>query len=70
MSEGWKEVEIGEYCKLQGGYAFKSKDFIEEGIPVVKIKNIQGITATLEGSQCFTENDVTEKIELLENCYG
>ena len=63
MNEGWREVEIGEFAKLQGGYAFKSEEFKEKGISVVKIKNIQGITATLKDSQCFSEEDITDKLE-------
>ena len=29
-----------EFAKVIGGYAFKSEDFVNEGIPVLKIKNI------------------------------
>ena len=47
MSE-WKEVEIGSICKIIGGYAFKSKDFIQEGIPVIKIKNLKGKNVSVE----------------------
>ena len=33
---------LGEYARVQGGYAYKSKDFIEKGVyPVLKIKNIR-----------------------------
>ncbi|MEO1958387.1 MAG: restriction endonuclease subunit S [Nautiliaceae bacterium] len=39
MSE-WKEVKLGEFIKVQGGYAFKSRDFLDKGIPIVKIKNL------------------------------
>ena len=31
---------IGDYIEILSGYAFKSKDFCESGIPVIKIKNI------------------------------
>jgi type I restriction enzyme S subunit len=63
MSSEWKEVEIKEYCKLQGGYAFKGTDFIDEGIPVLKIKNIQGITATLKDSRCVANELFSEKLQ-------
>ena len=33
-------VRLGDYAKLQGGYAFKSKDFVDEGIPLVQIGNV------------------------------
>lgn len=36
----WKYTKLGEVIDVLGGYAFKSKDFTEQGIPVIKIKNI------------------------------
>ena len=33
-------TEIGEHCKVQGGYAFRSKNFTEEGIRLVQIGNV------------------------------
>ncbi|MBR0225017.1 MAG: restriction endonuclease subunit S [Thermoguttaceae bacterium] len=33
-------VRLGDYARLQGGYAFKSKDFVDGGIPLVQIGNI------------------------------
>jgi hypothetical protein len=37
----WVEVSLGKYCKIQGGFAFSSKDFIEKGVPAAKIKNVK-----------------------------
>jgi len=39
MSE-WKKVKLGDYIDILSGYAFKSKDFSDSGIPVIKIKNV------------------------------
>ena len=41
IPEGWGCMTIGEYAQCKGGYAFKSKDFGNNGIPVIKIGNIQ-----------------------------
>ena len=41
IPEGWTEVKLGQIVKLQGGNAFKSSDFKEKGIPIVRISNIQ-----------------------------
>ena len=41
MGSEWRAVSVGKYAKLQGGYAFKSKDFKDQGVPVVKIKNVK-----------------------------
>lgn len=43
IPEGWEVGKLGDRYFVKGGYAFKSKDFVEEsGIPVVKIKSIKG----------------------------
>ncbi len=34
-------LQLGECAKVISGYAFKSKDFVDEGIPVLKIANIK-----------------------------
>ncbi len=33
--------KIGDFAKVISGFAFKSKDFVEDGIPVLKIANIK-----------------------------
>ncbi len=42
IPEGWLAGTIGDIAKARGGYAFKSKEFKQQGHPVVKIKNITG----------------------------
>lgn len=37
---GFDTEELGKYVEVLSGFAFKSKDFSESGIPVIKIKNI------------------------------
>ena len=39
MSE-WKKMKLGDYIDVLSGFAFKSKDFSDSGIPVIKIKNV------------------------------
>ena len=41
IPEGWKVGTIGDVCIVTPGYAFKSKDWCSEGIPIIKIKNIK-----------------------------
>jgi len=36
----WYVNKLGEYIKLQGGFAFKSKEYSNTGIPIVKISNV------------------------------
>lgn len=38
----FKLTTLGEYARVQGGYAYKSKDFSDVGVcPVLKIKNVR-----------------------------
>lgn len=47
MSE-WKKVKLGDYIDVLSGFAFKSKDFSDSGIPVIKIKNVSPPCITLD----------------------
>ena len=41
IPEGWEVKTVGDYCKSTGGFAFKSSWWTDNGMPVVKIKDIQ-----------------------------
>jgi len=41
MGSEWQKSRVGDVFDLVPGYAFKSKDFTDSGIPVIKIKNIK-----------------------------
>ena len=41
MAGGWSVDSVGDFFDLVTGYAFKSSDFSDEGIPVIKIKNVK-----------------------------
>ncbi len=46
-SNKWTKIKLGNIAKVISGFAFKSKDFQDNGIPVVKIKNIRVGTVDL-----------------------
>ncbi|MCX5949369.1 MAG: restriction endonuclease subunit S [Cyanobacteria bacterium] len=37
---GWVEVPIGDLCELRNGRAFKPAEWSDEGIPIVRIQNL------------------------------
>jgi type I restriction enzyme M protein len=37
----WDSIELGEACDILNGYAFKSKNYVEDGIRVLRITNVQ-----------------------------
>ena len=41
IPEGWEVKTVGDYCRSSGGFAFKSSWWTDNGMPVVKIKDIQ-----------------------------
>ncbi|HZK95629.1 MAG TPA: restriction endonuclease subunit S [Prolixibacteraceae bacterium] len=41
LPNNWVETELGNILKLKNGFAFKSEDFKDSGIPVIRISNIQ-----------------------------
>ncbi len=38
--KGWEVIKLGSCCRFQGGFAFKSEDYCDSGIPLVKITNV------------------------------
>ena len=43
----WKSEILGNVVNLQHGYQFRDEDFVEEGIPVIKIRNVIGYDLVL-----------------------
>ncbi len=40
LPTGWKRARVGDILKVRSGYAFKSTDYREDGIPLVRQSNI------------------------------
>ena len=41
LPEHWKTETLGQLCRVFSGYGFKTKDYTKEGIPLIKIGNLQ-----------------------------
>ena len=41
LPEHWKIEKLGQLCRVFSGYGFKTKDYTKEGIPLIKIGNLQ-----------------------------
>lgn len=63
------EIKVGEVCTLVNGYAFKSNEFQEEGIPVIKIANVKPNKIILDGLQCVSPETAEKHQKNLIN-YG
>lgn len=40
IPEGWKQEKLGQYVDVQGGFAFKSNDYQDNGVPLIRIGNV------------------------------
>ncbi len=47
VPENWVWVKFGTVAKLINGYAYKSSDYVEQGIPVVRISDIKNLIINL-----------------------
>ena len=36
----WQVIELKDLVKVQGGFAFKSSDYVENGVPLIRIANV------------------------------
>ncbi len=52
IPEEWDAVPLGRMIKLQGGCAFRSNDFSDIGVPVIRISDIQNGTVRVDGAIC------------------
>lgn len=64
-----KKVKLGDVCKLQGGYAFKSNEFQKNSIPIIRIGNIQDDEIQIDYNLCYTEEFLNKHPEF-EIQYG
>ena len=51
---------LKDICEIVNGYAFKSKDFTDAGIPVIKIKNVKPNKIILDGLT-YVPKEIAEK---------
>jgi type I restriction enzyme S subunit len=59
ICKGWQWVRLGDVIKLWNGFAFKSGDFQSEGVPVIRIGDLQG--GVIELSNAVYVSNATAK---------
>jgi type I restriction enzyme S subunit len=62
LPPNWSWVKLGDVCKVKGGFAFKSKEYKKEGVPLVRISNIEDMKISLEDC-VYIQSDNEEKIK-------
>ncbi len=58
LPKGWVETTLGEILVLKNGYAFKSKDYQDEGVPIIRISDIgkNGLVETKKSVKIQNKN--------------
>lgn len=65
----FKTIKLGDIANVKNGYAYKSKDFIDNGVPIIKIKNISPPLVNLEGCNYVSEELYIQTLDY-ELVYG
>jgi type I restriction enzyme S subunit len=55
LPKGWVETELSSILKLKNGYAFKSTEYKEEGVPVIRISDIKDGAIKTDKAICVNE---------------
>ena len=65
----WKTVRLGDVCEILNGYAFKSDKYVDSGIRVIRITNVQKgfIEDNSPAFYPITEKENLKDYELYEN---
>ena len=63
----WKQTTLSEICEMQNGYAFKSSEWTDTGIPVIKIGSIQSKILTVEGNGFVSEDNLSLRSNFVLN---
>lgn len=67
VPKGWKQTILSEICEMQNGYAFKSSEWTDAGIPVIKIGSIQSKILTVEGNGFVSEDNLSLRSNFVLN---
>lgn len=60
MKTNWQTKKLGDVCDFQNGFAFKGGLFKENGLPVLRISNIQNDGISYKRLVFFNKNDYKE----------
>jgi restriction endonuclease S subunit len=63
LPQGWQQIALGEIVSLKSGFAYKSRDWQETGVPVIKIANVRAGKVTIEGCSHIDKSIAAETVE-------
>lgn len=63
MRNGWEIKKLGDVCEFQNGFAFKSNTYKKEGLPIIRITNIQNDRIDPTDLVYFNNRDYKENFD-------
>lgn len=67
LPNDWQIKPLGEVCKLKNGYAFKSDNYLDKGIPVIRISDIKDGLIIPRNTVHVAENSIYDSYIINEN---
>jgi len=61
MASSWQTITLEEFAQHQKGFAFKSKDYIEEGVAVVRVSNLTANSIDTSDLKYVSEEVASDK---------
>ncbi len=63
LPSGWRVARVGDVLTVRNGYAVKSSDYRESGVPLIRQSDIQGDTIDVSGAKRVSSR-------VMEECKG
>ena len=67
IKNNWQIKKLGEVCKIKNGYAFKSDNYLDNGIPVIRISDIKDGLIVPRNTVYVSEDSVYDNYIINEN---
>lgn len=62
---GWEQTDLSSICDMKNGYAFKSKDWTDDGIPVIKIGSVKPMLVDVYGNGFVSEEKKISQVDFI-----
>ena len=62
-------VKLNQVCKILNGYAFKSEEYQNEGVPLLRISNFDGGDVVIDDKSIFVEQSFLKTKRRYFDCF-
>jgi type I restriction-modification system DNA methylase subunit len=67
VGEGYELVKLGDICESQNGYAFKTSEYKDNGVPLITITHIKNEKLVFNNNHFIENNEKYKKYEIQKN---